>query len=65
MDMIIKLIVEYCNVVGINLISVHYVPDTEYILIVLNDQYIGTDATDVVFNGIESIFKKNGVEIDE
>lgn len=65
MNKIIEKIKDYCEVVGINVIGVYSIPDTEYILIVTNDEYIGTDVTDVVFTGIESIFKKAGVNIDD
>lgn len=65
MDKILATIKDYCEVVGINVIGIYSIPDTEYILIATNDEYIGTDVTNVVFNGIESIFKKAGVNIDD
>ena len=65
MDDIILLINEYCECVGIDCIAVYAVPDTQYILIVLNDAYIGADSTEVVFKGIETIFKEHGIKTED
>lgn len=67
METIKKLIQDYLEVEGLeSYYKVYLVPETE--IIVLNggsDGYITTDATEVIFEGIETILKKNGVEIDD
>lgn len=67
METIKKLIQDYLEVEGLeSYYKVYLVPETE--IIVLDggsDGYITTDATKVIFEGIETILKKNGVKIDE
>lgn len=65
METFIILIKEFCECAGIACIAVYSIPDTEYILIVLNDCYIGTDTTEIVFKGIEQIFKERGIKWEE
>ena len=65
MKEIIFWIKEYCDCVGIDCIAVYEIPETQYILIVLNDGYIGTDSTEVVYKGMETIFKEHGIETED
>lgn len=65
MDEIIYWIKEYCDRVGIDALGVYQVNDTSYILIVLNDCYIGTDNTEIIYKGIATIFKEHGIKVEE
>ena len=63
METIKKVIQDYLEVEGLeSYFKVYLVPDEEIIVLSGNDGYITTDATEVIFEGIQNILKKNGVE---
>lgn len=66
METIKRIIQDYLEVEGLeSFYKIHLVPEDEIIVLSGSDGYITTDATEVIFEGIETILKKNGVEIDE
>lgn len=66
METIKKIIQDYLEVEGLeSYFKIYLIPGEEIIVLQGNGEYITTDATEVIFEGIENILKKNGVEIDE
>lgn len=66
METIKKIIQDYLEVEGLeSYFKIYLIPDEEIIVLQGNDGYITTDATEVIFEGIENVLKKNGVRIDE
>lgn len=66
METIKKIILDYLEVEGLeDYFRVYIVPEEEIIVLSGSDGYITTDATEVIFEGIENILKKKGVKIDE
>lgn len=66
MDKLKDYIIDYLECVGADYNYVYIITesDADIIVIVTNDGYITTDATEVVFDGIENVLKKHGVEVD-
>lgn len=66
METIKKIIQNYLDVEGLELYyDIYLIPEQEIIVLSGSEGYITTDATEVIFEGIENILKKNGVEIDD
>ena len=66
METIKKIIQDYLEVEGLeSFYKIYLVPEQEIIVLHSGDGYITTDATEVIFEGIETVLKKNGVKIDE
>lgn len=66
METIKKIIQDYLEVEGLeSYYKIYLIPEQEIIVLCGNEGYITTDATEVIFEGIENILKKNGVEIDD
>lgn len=66
METIKKIIQDYLDVEGLELdYEIYLIPEQEIIVLSGSEGYITTDATEVIFEGIENILKKNGVEIDD
>ena len=66
METIKKIIQNYLDVEGLELYyDIYLIPEQEIIVLSGSEGYITTDATEVIFEGIKNILKKNGVEIDD
>lgn len=66
METIKKIIQDYLEVEGLDsFYKINLIPDEEIIVLSGSNGYITTDATEVIFEGIETVLKRNGVEIDE
>lgn len=66
METIKKIIQDYLEVEGLeSYFKIYLIADEEIIVLQGNDGYITTDATEVIFEGIENVLRKNGVRIDE
>lgn len=66
METIKKIIQDYLEVEGLeSYYKIYLIPEQEIIVLGGSEGYITTDATEVIFEGIENVLKRNGVEIDD
>ena len=66
METIKEYIIDYLECIGVDYSRVHIITesDADIIVIVTNNGYITTDATEVIFSGMENVLKKHGVDVD-
>lgn len=66
MEIIKRIIQDYLDVEGLeSYFKIYLVPDAEIIVLSGNVGYVTTDATEVIFEGMENVLKKNGIKIDD
>ena len=66
METIKKIIQNYLEVEGLeSYYKIYLIQEQEIIVLGGSEGYITTDATEVIFEGIENVLKRNGVEIDD